>query len=75
MSGISGHKKKKKNKAGYTAQDAPSMRTFHLENHAGQTDGRTDGQTDTTFYRDATADLKRGKKLKNKKTNGSRSRK
>ena len=23
-------KKKKKNKAGYTAQDAPSMRTFHL---------------------------------------------
>ena len=41
-----------KNKAGYTAQDAPSMR-FKISG-----DGRTDGPTDTTSYRDATAHLK-----------------
>ena len=28
--GTMSKKRKKKNKAGYTAQDAPSMRTFHL---------------------------------------------
>ena len=36
------------NKAGYTAQDAPSMRTFHLrKKHGtkGPTDGPTDGRT------------------------------
>ena len=44
-------KKKKKNKAGYTAQDAPSMRTFQLRNQHGTdgpTDRRTEGRTDTT---------------------------
>ena len=36
-------KKAKKNKAGYTAQDAPSMRAFHLrKKNTGQTDLRTD---------------------------------
>ena len=40
----------KNNKAGYTAQDAPSMRIFHLRKKRG-----TDGLTDTTSYRDATA--------------------
>ena len=62
-----------KNKAGYTAQDAPSMRTAHLKKKHGtdgpmdgptdlQTygpkDGWTDGETDTTSCRDATAHLK-----------------
>ena len=42
-----------RNKAGYTAQDALSMRTFHLRKQHG-----TDGGTDTTSYRDATAHLK-----------------
>ena len=50
------------NKAGYTAQDAPSMRLacvlFTFENSTGHTDGRTDGRTDMTSYRDATAHLK-----------------
>ena len=56
-----------KNKAGYTAQDAPSMRTYHLRKKHG-TDGRTHGRTDTTSYRDATAHLKRrGEKKGNKK--------
>ena len=49
------------NKAGYTAHDAPSMRSFHLRKitRDRRTDGRTDGRTDTTSYRDATAHLKR----------------
>ena len=54
------------NKAGYTAQDAPSMRTFHLQKQHGtdgwtdlRTDGPMDGRTDTTSYRDATAHLKK----------------
>ena len=37
-----------KNKTGYAAQDAPSMRTFHLRKQRGTngpTDGRTDGRT------------------------------
>ena len=55
--------KEEKNKAGYTAQDAPSMRAFHLQKKKhgtdGVTDGRTDLRTDTTSYRDATAHLKR----------------
>ena len=49
------------NKAGYTAKDAPGMRTFHLRKQRGTdgpTDGPTDGRTDTTSYRDATAHLK-----------------
>ena len=33
------------NKAGYTAQDAPRTRTFHLRKQHG-TDGRTYGPTD-----------------------------
>ena len=36
----------KKNKAGYTAQDAPSTRLKITGD--GRTDGRTDGATDTT---------------------------
>ena len=59
------------NKAGYTAQDAPSMRSFHLRKYHGtygrtdrrtdrRTDGPTDRRTDTTSYRDATAHLKTG---------------
>ena len=43
------------NKAGYTAQDAPSTRLKITG------DGRTDGWTDTTTYRDATAHLKRSR--------------
>ena len=35
----------KKNKAGYTAQNAPSMRFFTCENNL-RTFGPTDGQTD-----------------------------
>ena len=42
----------KSNKAGYTAQNAPSTR---LKKTGG---ARTDGRTDTTSYRDATAQLK-----------------
>ena len=45
-----------KNKAGYTAQDAPSTRLKITG------DGRTDGRTDTTSYRDATAHLKNAQK-------------
>ena len=44
------------NKAGYTAQDAPSTRLKITRDR--RTDRRTDGQTDTTSYRDATAHLK-----------------
>ena len=48
------------NKAGYTAQDAPSTRLKITRD--GRTDGRTygptDGRTDTPSYRDATAHLK-----------------
>ena len=33
------------NKAGYTAQDAPSMHTFTFENNTGRTYGHTDGRT------------------------------
>ena len=40
------------NKAGYTAQDAPSTRLKITR------DGRTDGRMDTPSYRDATAHLK-----------------
>ena len=52
------------NKAGYTAQDAPSMRfspskITQDQRTYGRTDGRTDRRTDTTSYRDATAHLKR----------------
>ena len=48
------------NKAGYTEQDAPSMRFFTIENNMGRTYGPTDRRTDgrTTSYRDATAHLK-----------------
>ena len=49
-----------KNKAGYTAQDAPSTRlkiTWDRRTDR-RTDGRTNGPTDTTCYRDATAHLK-----------------
>ena len=55
----------KKNKAGYTAQDAPSTRPKITRDRGTdrRTDGRTDGRTDTTSYRDATAHLKRDKKL------------
>ena len=42
------------NKVGYTAQDAPSMHSFHLGKKHG-TDIRIDRRTDTTSYRDATA--------------------
>ena len=49
------------NKAGYTAQDAPSKRTFHLRKYTGRTDKRTDGRMDrrmnTTSNRHATAHL------------------
>ena len=51
----------KKNKAGYTAQDALSMHIFHLrKKNTGRTDRRTDGRMDMTSYtcRDATAHLK-----------------
>ena len=49
------------NKAGYTAQDAPSTRLKITGDGRtdGPTDGRTDGRTDTTFYKDATAHLKK----------------
>ena len=53
-----------KNKAGYTAQDAPStlLKITRDRRTDGRTDGptdrRTDGRTDTTSYRDATAHLK-----------------
>ena len=58
--------KRRENKAGYTAQDAPSMRNFTFKNNMGHTDGRTDGRTDrqtdrrtdTTSNRNATAHLK-----------------
>ena len=40
-----GHHLFQQNKARYTAQDAPSMRTFHLRKKHG-TDGRTVGPTD-----------------------------
>ena len=43
-------------KFGYTAQDAPSMRTFHGTD--GRTYGPTDLRTDTTSYRDAKSHLK-----------------
>ena len=49
----------KKNKAGYTAQDAPSTRLKITWD--GRTNGRTygtDGRTDTPSYRNATAHLK-----------------
>ena len=49
-----------RHKAGYTAQDAPSTRSFHLRKYHG-TYGPTDGRTDTTSYRDATAHLKKKK--------------
>ena len=58
-----------KNKAGYTAQDAPSMRTFHLLKLYG-TYGRRDRRTDTTSHRDATAHLKID--IKNDKQNAFR---
>ena len=49
-----------KNKAGYTAQDAPNTRLNITRNGRtyGPTDLRTYGRTDTTSYRDATAHLK-----------------
>ena len=53
---------KAENKAGYTAQDAPSTR-FEITRDGRtdlRTDLRTDGRTDTTSYRDATAHLKIG---------------
>ena len=47
------------NKAGYTAQYAPSTRLKITRDRRtdGRTDGGTDGRTDTTSYRDATAHL------------------
>ena len=53
-----------KNKAGYTAQDAPSTVCviFTFENNWGRTDRTTDGRTDRhPSYRDATAHLKKTK--------------
>ena len=52
-------------KAGYTAQDALSMRLKITRDGRtdlrtdGPTDRRTDGRTDTPSYRDATAHLKK----------------
>ena len=64
------------NKAGYAAQDAPSMRFFTFQNNTGQTDGRTGGQTygrtDTTSYRDAQSHLKTKKITTGKKTQSTR---
>ena len=48
------------NKAGYTAQDAPSTRLKITRD--GRTYGPTDLRTDTTSYRDATPHLKREEK-------------
>ena len=73
------------NKAGYTAQDAPSTRLKITRDRRtyGPTDGPTDlrtygptdGRTDTPSYRDATAHLKIEKCEKEKrKCAGSRSR-
>ena len=62
-------KKGDKNKAGYAAQDAPSMRTFHLRKKHGtdlRTYGRTDGRTDTTAHlKTAKKGSHGGKKRKN----------
>ena len=55
----------RENKAGYTAQDAPSKRLKITGD--GRTDGGTDGRTDTLSYRDATAHLKKVKKKRRKK--------
>ena len=55
---------KMKNKAGYTAQDAPSTRLKITRDRQtyGRTYGPTDGQMDTLFYKDVTAHLKTEKK-------------
>ena len=55
--------RKKINKAGYTAQDAPSRRLKITQDR--WTYGPTDGRTDTPSYRDATAHLKRRKPVEN----------
>ena len=47
----------KLNKAGYTAQDAPSMRTFHRGTD-GPMDGRTDRRMDERTDGDETAHLR-----------------
>ena len=54
------------NKAGYTAQDAPStsLKITWDGRTDGRNDGRTDGRTDTTSYRDATAHLKTREEVK-----------
>ena len=68
----------RRNKAGYTAQDAPRTRLKITRDRPtdgrtdgptdgrtdGPTDGPTDGRTDTPSYRDATAHLKKEKKKK-----------
>ena len=51
MRGAKKDKEKKPNKAGYTAQDAPSTRLKITGD--GRTDGRTDRRTDRPSYRDA----------------------
>ena len=51
---------KVKNKAGYTAQDAPSTRLKLTRDR--RTYGRTYGRTDTPSYRDATAHLEKLRK-------------
>ena len=53
-------KRKKENKAGYTAQDAPitRLKIMRDERTYGRTYGLTDARTDTPSYRDATAHLK-----------------
>ena len=66
---------KLKNKAGYTAQDAPSTRLKkNWRRTDGPTDGPTDGRTDTPSYRDATAHLK-AQKIQQKKFTKSKGKK
>ena len=58
-----GENRDEKNKAGYTAQDAPSTRLKITRDGRtyGRTYGLTDGRTDGPSYRDATAHLKSGR--------------
>ena len=51
-----GRKQEDRNKAGYTAQDAPSTLLKITR------DGRTEGRTDTTSYRDGKKDGRRDSK-------------
>ena len=53
-------RRQKGNKAGYTAQDAPTTRLKITRDRPtdGRTDGPTDRRTDTPSYRDARTHLK-----------------